>query len=94
MTPKELPYHLKDFHYVRIYAFPKLSKMTTEMPENVKVLRAQFESAWNHLKNAMALIYDEVYTEEELDMAAMKATVKSLHNQLTKEGWEITDLKK
>lgn len=88
---EELPFHLKDIHY-KIIGEPRIEKMTDEWPEEVKQKRIQFESAWNHLKNAMALVYDGVYSENELDFAGMRAEVKQLHDELNELGYPITDL--
>lgn len=89
--PKELPYHLKDIEYF-IIGQPALIKMTEEMPDEVKQIAAEFESAWNHLKNAMALVYDGVYAEAEVDFAGMRQRVKDLHAQLIAAGYGKTIL--
>lgn len=92
MTPPELPRPFKDFHYLFVVAWPSLSKMTEEMSDEIKAIRREFDVVWTHLKTAMALIYDGVYTEEELDMAGMKARIKDLHTQLVTAGWGVTEM--
>jgi hypothetical protein len=87
--PKELPLPLKDIEYKII---GRSRNVTKEMPNKIKKLRVEFEREWHHLKNAMALIYDKVYSKRELDMKGMRTRVKELHNKLDRAGWAVTDL--
>ena len=87
----ELPHHLKNIEYFSI-GKPRREMRLTEMPDEVKEIACEFESAWHHLKNGMALVYDGVYTEEELDFAGMRQRVKDLHEQLKSHGYEKTDV--
>jgi hypothetical protein len=90
--PKELPLPLKDIEY-KIIGRPKLEKQQEEMPEEIKKLRCEYESAHNHLRNAMAFEYDKVYLFSEMKMEEMRKKVRELHDKLVKAGWGITDMK-
>lgn len=92
MKPKELPHHLKDPVYNNnIGGYRGMEKrIGTEVERELK---KDFEVAWQRLKNAMAFIYDGVYTEDELNLKFMRQKVRMLHDKMEREGISLTCLR-
>lgn len=88
MKQRELPYHLKDMHTLKWSLHP----FDIERPTEVKELVVQFNIEHARLQQAMALVYDKVYTKQEVDFIGMKTKIRVVHQKLITLGYSLTDM--
>jgi len=90
----KLPYHLSDLSMYKVVGWAKLQNANKEIPKEINKLKCMFESAWNELRNARSFVYDGIYKEEEIDFKELEKKVRTFHNELARQGYEMTLLKK
>jgi len=77
----ELPHNLKDNWY---------TQDMEKIQDKSKIIEREFNRIWSLLRNGMALVYDGVYKEEEINFKKMRKELRELHKQLNKK---VTELK-
>jgi hypothetical protein len=62
-------------------------ELTEEKKQEVRKADAEFQCAWNHLRNALELIELGVYLESEINIPGLKQKVRQKHDRLIDLGY-------